>query len=288
MMEAVFERVPKAEVFARTGIQFMQLNTLFQLFAHVREGLPKARHAPAAGARSHRRACCPAAQSPSSPSGRRPRCSMASTGTWDDELLGRLGIPRDLLCEVVPSGTRARSPPAGGGRRDRADGRRAGRARRPRHGKRRGRRAAPAGLGLHLVGDLVARRRRAARRPDQRRGRAPQLHQRGRRLRHDAVPQERDGAVDPRIVPARVERTRGCRSTTTTCCSGPPRSTASPASSIPDDPRFLNPPSMLAAIAEQMRRDGPGGPVRPARRRQGDPRLAGVPLCVRLPARSKR
>ena len=33
MMEAAFQRVPKAEIFAQTGIQFMQLNTLYQLLA---------------------------------------------------------------------------------------------------------------------------------------------------------------------------------------------------------------------------------------------------------------
>jgi rhamnulokinase len=33
--DAVFERVPRAEMFARTGIQVMQINTVFQLFAHT-------------------------------------------------------------------------------------------------------------------------------------------------------------------------------------------------------------------------------------------------------------
>jgi rhamnulokinase len=33
VMEQVFARVPRAEVFAATGIQFMQLNTLYQLYA---------------------------------------------------------------------------------------------------------------------------------------------------------------------------------------------------------------------------------------------------------------
>jgi len=40
VMDAVFDLVPRAEVFVRTGIQFMPLNTLFQVFAHLREGLP--------------------------------------------------------------------------------------------------------------------------------------------------------------------------------------------------------------------------------------------------------
>ncbi|MEE8217395.1 MAG: FGGY family carbohydrate kinase, partial [Vicinamibacteria bacterium] len=39
-MERVFRKVPREEIFQRTGIQFMNLNTLFQLHAHVRAGLP--------------------------------------------------------------------------------------------------------------------------------------------------------------------------------------------------------------------------------------------------------
>jgi len=40
MMEEVFKRVPRETVFERTGIQFMQLNTLFQLYSMVRAGSP--------------------------------------------------------------------------------------------------------------------------------------------------------------------------------------------------------------------------------------------------------
>lgn len=40
MLEAAFRRVPRAEIFARTGIQFMQLNTLFQLLAMAVRGSP--------------------------------------------------------------------------------------------------------------------------------------------------------------------------------------------------------------------------------------------------------
>ncbi|MEZ4713333.1 MAG: rhamnulokinase family protein [Caldilineaceae bacterium] len=40
MMEAAFERVPQAEIFAQTGIQFMQLNSLYQLLALVRSQSP--------------------------------------------------------------------------------------------------------------------------------------------------------------------------------------------------------------------------------------------------------
>jgi rhamnulokinase len=40
VMEQVFARVPRAEIFQSTGIQFMQLNTLYQLYAMARAGSP--------------------------------------------------------------------------------------------------------------------------------------------------------------------------------------------------------------------------------------------------------
>ena len=38
ILEAAFARMPKEEIYARTGIQFLQFNTLFQLFAMQRNG----------------------------------------------------------------------------------------------------------------------------------------------------------------------------------------------------------------------------------------------------------
>ena len=40
MLEAVFARVPRAEVFAQTGIQFMAINTLYQMMSLVAGGSP--------------------------------------------------------------------------------------------------------------------------------------------------------------------------------------------------------------------------------------------------------
>ena len=37
VMELVFEKVPKKEIYRQTGIQFMPINTLFQLFAAKRD-----------------------------------------------------------------------------------------------------------------------------------------------------------------------------------------------------------------------------------------------------------
>ena len=44
IMPRVFARVPREEIFARTGIQFLPINTLFQLAAHVEQGLPGSAH----------------------------------------------------------------------------------------------------------------------------------------------------------------------------------------------------------------------------------------------------
>ena len=41
MMEAVFARVSRAEVFAQTGIQFMPINTLYQMMSLVKQRSPQ-------------------------------------------------------------------------------------------------------------------------------------------------------------------------------------------------------------------------------------------------------
>jgi rhamnulokinase len=104
MMDAVFDLVPRAEVFARTGIQFMQLNTLFQVFANLREGLP---------GNARRLLLMPdligfmlSGRGVTEFSiGTTTQMFNASAGAWDHDMLERLGIPRALFCEVVPSGT---------------------------------------------------------------------------------------------------------------------------------------------------------------------------------------
>ncbi len=104
MMEAVFARVPRAELFARTGIQMMVFNTVFQLAAHVAEGIP------AGAARflmipdlCHQHLC-------GSDVGELTNASTtqlldARTQRWDEELFRRLGLPRHLMPDVVTAGT---------------------------------------------------------------------------------------------------------------------------------------------------------------------------------------
>jgi rhamnulokinase len=103
-MERVLRKVPREEIFHRTGIQFLQFNTLFQLYVHVREGLP-------AGARRllmipdlcHHALC-------GSTSGEHTNASTTQlvdvrTGKWADDLFSRLALPREVMPEVVPPGT---------------------------------------------------------------------------------------------------------------------------------------------------------------------------------------
>lgn len=45
VMAHVFEEIPREEIYTRTGIQFMQINTLYQLYAMKLAGAPALRHA---------------------------------------------------------------------------------------------------------------------------------------------------------------------------------------------------------------------------------------------------
>src|SRR5207245_2522591 len=103
-IDRVLARVPREEIFARTGIQFLQLNTLYQLSAHLRAGMP------AEAARllmipdlCHQFLC--GSQSSERTNASTTQLLNARSGLWDDELFARLGLPRALMPEVVPAGT---------------------------------------------------------------------------------------------------------------------------------------------------------------------------------------
>jgi rhamnulokinase len=104
VMEQVFARVPREEIFARTGIQTLKLNTLFQLYAHVQAGLP-------AGAfrlllvpdLCHHHLCGSLVSEETNAS--TTQLADARTGAWDESLFERLALPRRLMPEVVPAGT---------------------------------------------------------------------------------------------------------------------------------------------------------------------------------------
>jgi rhamnulokinase len=104
VMQEVFDRVPRSRIYARTGIQFLQLNTLYQLFAHVRDGLPPGAfrlllipdlcHHFLCGSRSSERTNASTTQ-----------LLDAVRGAWDAELFAPLGLPLELMPEVLPAGS---------------------------------------------------------------------------------------------------------------------------------------------------------------------------------------
>jgi rhamnulokinase len=104
MMAEVFKCVSREEIFARTGIQFLPFNTLFQLFAHARAGIPP---------KAHTLLLIP--DMVNFVLTGRPACEYtnatttqmlnAQTGTWDSELIERVGVPTGLLPTIVGAGS---------------------------------------------------------------------------------------------------------------------------------------------------------------------------------------
>ncbi len=106
MMERVFETISREEIYARTGIQFMQINTLYQLYALVLADAPALRHAATfltvadllnywlTGRKvvEFTSATCTQFYDP-------------NAGDWTRDLLTRLAIPTHLLPQVIPPGT---------------------------------------------------------------------------------------------------------------------------------------------------------------------------------------
>jgi rhamnulokinase len=105
-MECVFEEVPARELYERTGIQLMPINSIFQLAA-MREAddpvleaadrlllVPDLLHYWLTGV-----AACEYTNATTT------QCLDARTGTWARDLLSRLEIPDRILPEVVPPAT---------------------------------------------------------------------------------------------------------------------------------------------------------------------------------------
>jgi len=107
VMEKVFAIVPRAEVFAQTGIQFMQLNSLYQLYALKLAGSP-------ALAAARTLLFMPDLLNYWLTGVARAEVTIASTSQfydprkkrWATDLLKRLGLPTHILPEMVAPGTR--------------------------------------------------------------------------------------------------------------------------------------------------------------------------------------
>jgi rhamnulokinase len=106
MLDAAFQRVPRAEIFAHTGIQFMQINSLYQLLsmvvhqapaleiAHTFLTIPDLFNYWLTG-----RKVCEFSNATTT------QCYDPRQRNWAFDLLARLGIPTHLFPEIVQPGT---------------------------------------------------------------------------------------------------------------------------------------------------------------------------------------
>jgi rhamnulokinase len=105
-MDDLFKVVPQAEVYAQTGIQFMQFNSLFQLFSMVKDRsslleitdsilfMPDALNYLFSGVKKSEFSIASTSQ-----------MIVPGTCTWNSELLEKAGIPTNILQEIILPGT---------------------------------------------------------------------------------------------------------------------------------------------------------------------------------------
>ncbi|MFN0052506.1 MAG: rhamnulokinase family protein [Planctomycetales bacterium] len=107
VMEHCFSRVPRAEIFATTGLQFMGINTLYQLVA-MRQANPRlmdlADRFLMMPDLFHWLLC--GSQVVEFTNATTSQCLDATTRQWGLEMLARLEIPGGMFPEVVSPGTR--------------------------------------------------------------------------------------------------------------------------------------------------------------------------------------
>jgi rhamnulokinase len=105
-VERVYERVPPRELYERTGIQLLPINTVFELAALVAENDPALENAERLlliPDLVHSRLC--GSHSTELTNATTTQCFDPQAGTWAGDLLDRLEIPAELFPEVVPPGT---------------------------------------------------------------------------------------------------------------------------------------------------------------------------------------
>jgi len=103
-LERVFRRVPREEIFQRTGLQFMHINTLYQLHVHVRQGLPPGVRRLLMMPDLCHHALCGSTKGEYTDASTTQLLDVRTRG-WADDLFSRLGLPRELMPELVSPGT---------------------------------------------------------------------------------------------------------------------------------------------------------------------------------------
>jgi rhamnulokinase len=105
-VDSVYARVPPRELYERTGIQLMGINTIFELAAMTLEAdraLDEADRLLLIADLLHHRLC--GATSSEFTNATTTQCFDPRTGDWAYDVLERIGIPTRLLPEVVPPAT---------------------------------------------------------------------------------------------------------------------------------------------------------------------------------------
>jgi rhamnulokinase len=107
MMDEAFKRVPRSKIFAATGLQFMELNTLYQLLALKKRSpellasaetlllTPDFLHWCMCGARASEFSIATTSQ-----------CFSPVKRGWASELLAEFDLPTGIFPEIVPPGTK--------------------------------------------------------------------------------------------------------------------------------------------------------------------------------------
>ena len=106
VMDAAFQLVPRHEIFEQTGIQFMQLNSLYQLLA-LKAQKPRTLEA------AETLLFVPDLFNYLFTGERKSEFSIATTsqmydprkGAWAFDMLRRLGLPERIFPQIIPSGT---------------------------------------------------------------------------------------------------------------------------------------------------------------------------------------
>ncbi len=107
MMTLAYAKVSQAEIFAQTGIQFMPINTLYQLLSLVEGQSPQLEIADTfLTAPDLLNYWLTGVKVSEFSNATTTQLYNPTTGTWATEIMAKLGIPSHIFPEIVPPGTR--------------------------------------------------------------------------------------------------------------------------------------------------------------------------------------
>ncbi|MBA4493790.1 rhamnulokinase [Paenactinomyces guangxiensis] len=110
MMEEVFSLIPREEIFSRTGIQFMPINTIYHLFSMKKAGSPILEHAETLlMIPDLLRYFLTGEKSGEFTNATTTQLFNPLTKKWDHDLLNQLGLPSHIFADVFHPGTVAGS-----------------------------------------------------------------------------------------------------------------------------------------------------------------------------------